>query len=91
MKTAIRQHQLFIVWLLLMLLSMLGLAGVKAGLHGLTFSLALLLVAGVKIQLIADWFMSLREVRMMWRMIMLGWVLVVTGLIAIAFTLTPPL
>jgi len=90
MKTNIRQTQLFFIWLLLAMLGFIGLAGVKAGFHGLTFSLALLLIAGFKIQLIADWFMSLREVRMMWRMIMLGWVLVVTGLIAIAFILTPP-
>jgi len=91
MKTGIRQHQLIIVWLLLLLLSMIGLAGVKAGFHGLVFSLALLVVAGLKIQLIADWFMSLREVRALWRLIMLGWVMVVTGLIAIAFIFTPPL
>jgi len=82
---------LIIVWLLLVLLSMIGLAGVKAGFHGLVFSLALLVVAGLKIQLIADWFMSLREVRALWRLIMLGWVMVVTGLIAIAFIFTPPL
>ena len=73
-----------------MLLSLLGIGGVRAGLHGLVFSMALLVVAALKIQLIADWFMSLREVRMLWRMIMLVWVLVVTGLIAIAFMLTPP-
>lgn len=90
MKTGIRQNQLIIVWLLLMLLSLIGLGGVKAGFHGLVFSLALLVFAGLKIQLIADWFMSLREVRMLWRLIMLGWVLVVTGLIAIAFIFTPP-
>ena len=90
MKTRISQRQLTIFWLLLILLSMIGLAGVKAGFHGLLFSMALLAIAGLKIQLIADWFMSLREVRMLWRMIMLGWVLAVTGLIAIAFILTPP-
>ena len=90
MKTGIRQHQLVIIWLLLLLLSLIGLTGVKAGFHGLLFSMTLLAVAGLKIQLIADWFMSLREVRMLWRMIMLGWVLVVTGLIAVAFIFTPP-
>jgi len=90
MKTEIRPQQLFIVWLLLLVLGFIGLGGVKAGFHGLTFSLILLAVAGLKIQLIADWFMSLREVRMLWRMIILVWVLVVTGLIAVAFILTPP-
>lgn len=90
MKKSIFNKQLMIVWLVLMALSVIGLAAVKAGFHGLVLSLSLLVLAIVKIQLIADWFMELRDVRLLWRMIMLGWVLAVTGLIAVAFVLTPP-
>jgi len=88
MKTRIKQKQMTMIWLLLIFLSVLGVAAVKAGISGLLFSMALLLVAGLKIQLIADWYMSLIEVRLFWRMIIFVWLIVVLGLIAIAFVLT---
>jgi len=89
MKTRITQRQLTIIWVLLMFLSTLGVMAVNAGLAGLLFSMLLLLMASWKIQLIADWYMGLREVRMFWRMIIYVWLLVVIALIAIAFILTP--
>lgn len=89
MKTRITQFQLTVIWLLLVFLSTLGVLAVKAGLSGLLFSLVLLLMAGWKIQLISDWYMGLREVRLFWRMIIFVWLLVVIALITIAFALTP--
>ena len=89
MKTRITHRNLTVIWLLLIFLSMLGVMAVKAGLSGLFFSMVLLLMASWKIQIIADWYMGLREVRMFWRMIIYVWLLVVIALIAIAFVLTP--
>ena len=89
MKTRITHRNLTVIWLLLIFLSMLGVMAVKAGLSGLFFSMVLLLMASWKIQIIADWYMGLREVRMFWRMIIYVWLLVVIALIAIAFALTP--
>ena len=89
MKTRITHRNLTVIWLLLIFLSTLGVMAVKAGLSGLLFSMLLLLMASWKIQLIADWYMGLRETRLFWRMIIYVWLLVVIGLIAIAFALTP--
>jgi len=89
MKTRITHRNLTVIWLLLIFLSTLGVMAVKAGLSGLLFSMLLLLMASWKIQLIADWYMGLRETRLFWRMIIYVWLLVVLGLIAIAFALTP--
>jgi len=89
MKTRITHRNLTVIWILLIFLSTLGVMAVKAGLSGLVFSMLLLLMASWKIQLIADWYMGLRETRLFWRMIIYVWLLVVIGLIAIAFVLTP--
>ena len=89
MKTRITHRNLTVIWILLIFLSTLGVMAVKAGLSGLVFSMLLLLMASWKIQLIADWYMGLRETRLFWRMIIYVWLLVVLGLIAIAFALTP--
>ena len=89
MKTRITHRNLTVIWLLLIFLSTLGVIAVKVGLSGLVFSMVLLLMASWKIQLIADWYMGLRETRLFWRMIIYVWLLVVIGLIAIAFVLTP--
>ncbi len=89
MKTRITHRNLTVIWLLLIFLSTLGVMAVNAGLAGLLFSMLLLLMAGWKIQIISDWYMGLREVRMFWRMIIYVWLLVVIALIAIAFVLTP--
>ena len=89
MKTRITHRNLTVIWILLIFLSTLGVIAVKAGLSGLVFSMVLLLMASWKIQLIADWYMGLRETRLFWRMIIYVWLLVVIGLIAIAFVLTP--
>ena len=89
MKTRITHRNLTVIWILLIFLSTLGVMAVKAGLSGLVFSMLLLLMASWKIQLIADWYMGLRETRLFWRMIIYVWLLVVIGLIAIAFALTP--
>ena len=73
MKSTIQQNQLLFVWACLLLLGVSGLIAVEASLYGLFFSLSMLIVAVIKIQLIAEWYMGLREVRLLWRMIMLVW------------------
>jgi hypothetical protein len=44
--------------------------------------------AAIKVQLVANYFMGLRRTRWLWRGIVLGWLLLVTALITIAFLTT---
>ncbi|MFA5626869.1 MAG: cytochrome C oxidase subunit IV family protein [Thiohalomonadaceae bacterium] len=74
-----------IIWLIL-----LGLTGVtwyisqqeKTGLGIVAFVLALTLF---KSQMVADYFMGLKKVRLLWRGIVFGYLLVVCGLIGVAY------
>jgi hypothetical protein len=73
------------VWLLLMLLTVTTYLIGEAGLGGIAVMLAVLGTAVVKVQMVANYFMGLRRTRWLWRGIVLGWLLLVTGLITIAY------
>ena len=60
----------------------------EAGLNGLAIMLTVLGIAVIKVQMVANYFMDLRRTRWLWRGIVLGWLLLVTGLITIAYLTT---
>ncbi|MDD5404148.1 MAG: cytochrome C oxidase subunit IV family protein [Sulfuricella sp.] len=76
------------IWLALMLLTGSTYAIGEAGLGGLAIMLIVLGTAALKVQMVANYFMGLRRTRWLWRGIVLGWLLLVTGLITIAYLTT---
>jgi cytochrome c oxidase subunit IV len=76
------------IWLLLLLLTATTYSIGEAGLSGVTIMLFVLGTAAIKVQLVANYFMGLRRTRWLWRGIVLGWLLLVTALITIAFLTT---
>lgn len=77
-----------LVWLVMMLLTVTTYAIGEAGMSGTTVVLIVLGIAVIKVQMVANYFMDLRHTRWLWRGIVLGWLLLVTGLIAIAYLTT---
>jgi cytochrome c oxidase subunit IV len=73
------------IWLLLLLLTGTTYVIGEAGLGGLTITLTVLGTAVIKVQMVANYFMGLRHTRWLWRGIVLGWLLLVAGLISFAF------
>ncbi len=73
------------VWLILMLLTVATYTIGEAGLGGWTIMLTVLGTAVIKVQMVSNYFMGLRHTRWLWRGIVLGWLLLVTGLITIAY------
>jgi cytochrome c oxidase subunit 4 len=61
----------------------------ELGLGGLSFSLLVLGIALVKGQLVGDFFMGLQGLSGPWRWVILIWLILIGGLISLAFTLTP--
>lgn len=74
-----------LVWLVLMLLTMTTYAIGEADAGGTAIMLIVLGIAVLKVQMVANYFMELRHTRWLWRGIVLGWLVTVTGLIAIAY------
>lgn len=75
------------VWLILMGLTLLTLAIGQAGLGGLTIVALLLVSVLIKTHLVADYFMGLKHSRMLWRMIVMIYLLVIISMIALAYWL----
>ena len=75
------------VWLVLIGLTLLALAVGKAGLGGLSIVVVLLVSTLIKTQLVADYFMGLKHSRLLWRMIVSIYLLLITGLIGLAYWL----
>lgn len=76
------------VWLALMILTCITYAIGEAGLGGTAVMLIVLGTAVVKVEMVANYFMGLRRTRWLWRGIMLGWLLLVSSLITIAYLKT---
>ncbi|MCX7193016.1 MAG: cytochrome C oxidase subunit IV family protein [Proteobacteria bacterium] len=77
-----------LIWLSLMLLTVATYAIGEAGMGGTAVMLTVLGIAVIKVQMVASYFMDLRHTRWLWRGIVLGWLVLVTGLIAIAYLTT---
>lgn len=73
------------IWLLLILLTGITYAIGETGLGGSTIMLVVLATAVLKAEMVAGYFMGLRRTRWLWRGIMLGWLLLVASLIAVAY------
>ena len=82
-------RQLNIVWLVLLVATAMTLGigefGEANGLSGRFAMAALLVISFVKGRLVVLDFMGLRGVKFFWRALLLGWLLVVSGLIALAY------
>ncbi len=77
-----------LIWLALMLLTGTTYAIGEAGLGGFAVMLTVLGTAVVKVQLVTNYFMGLRRTRWLWRGIVLGWLVLVAGLITVAYLTT---
>ena len=82
-------RQLNVVWIVLMLATLatfaIGEIGERIGIAGPLAMAALLAISIVKGRLVMLDFMGLRGVKFFWRGLMIGWLLLVSALIAIAY------
>jgi len=81
------QSNLFftIIWLALVVLTIMTFSLGEAGMSGKGVMLTLLAITMIKSQLVANYFMGLRKTKFLWRAIMLGYFVIVGGLIALAY------
>lgn len=76
------------VWLTLMALTLMVLVVAEEGLSG-SYIVSLLIISMlVKTQIIADYFMGLKRVRLRWRLIVSSYLLVVMSMIGLAYRLS---
>lgn len=78
-----------IEWLVLLALTALTFGLAEAGLSGGAVLLPVLAATLVKGRIVIDRFMALQRVVAPWRWVVLGWLVVVLGLIAYAFHSLP--
>ncbi|MGB4812283.1 MAG: cytochrome C oxidase subunit IV family protein [Methylophilaceae bacterium] len=76
---------LTIVWLALIVLTIITFSLGEAGESGKDVMLTLLAITMIKSQLVANYFMGLHKTKFLWRAIMFGYLIVVGGLIAVAY------
>ena len=81
-------YNIHTIWLAMMLLTLTTYAMAKLGYSGVVVMLFLLSTAAIKATLIIRDYMGLRGVSLLWRVIMYGWLLVVTIAIAIAYLIS---
>lgn len=87
MDNAKSQSNLFstVIWLILVALTMLTFSIGETGMSGKNIMLTLLAITMIKSQIVANYFMAFRNIRLLWRGIMLGYFVIVGGLIAAAY------
>jgi cytochrome c oxidase subunit 4 len=76
---------LTIVWLMLVVLTIATFCIGEEGLSGKHVMITLLVIALIKSQIVANYFMDLRNSKLIWRGIMLGYFVIVGGLIGLAY------
>ncbi|VAX14190.1 hypothetical protein MNBD_GAMMA24-2674 [hydrothermal vent metagenome] len=76
------------VWLLLMALTLMILAVAETGMSGGYIVSLLIISMLVKTQIVADYFMGLKRVRLRWRLIVSAYLLVVMSMIGLAYQLS---
>ena len=79
------QHFYTTIWLLLLVLTATTFLIGETGIVGKIAMISLMSISFVKGQLIANYFMRLRHVHLMWRGIIFAYFLIVACLIAIAY------
>ncbi|MFN6960854.1 MAG: cytochrome C oxidase subunit IV family protein [Rhodocyclaceae bacterium] len=80
-------HLLNVLWIALLVATVLTWLIGKAGYAGPAAVIAILLIAGIKGWMIIQDFMGLRRVRLLWRGIVIGWLVVTLAIILIAYWL----
>ncbi|MFH1493263.1 MAG: cytochrome C oxidase subunit IV family protein [Pseudomonadota bacterium] len=76
------------IWLALMILTCTTFAIGETGWSGTAVMLTVLGTAVIKVEMVANYFMGLRRTRWLWRGLVLGWLILVSGLITIAYLMT---
>lgn len=80
-------HFLDVIWLALMAATLLtGFIGTQMSMS-VGMAIAVMLISAVKGWLIIEDFMALRRVKVFWRALMLGWLLLTLGVILLAYWL----
>jgi caa(3)-type oxidase subunit IV len=74
-----------VTWLVLIMLTITTFTIGEADMPGKNTMLTLLTISMIKSQMVANYFMGLRHTRLLWRLIMFGYFLVIGGLIALAY------
>ncbi|OGV75435.1 MAG: hypothetical protein A3I83_01625 [Methylotenera sp. RIFCSPLOWO2_02_FULL_45_14] len=74
-----------IIWLLLIALTIATFSIGEVDLSGKNTMLMLLVIAMIKSQMVANYFMGLHRTRLLWRGIMFGYFVIVGGSIALAY------
>lgn len=87
MQNSQTQSNLFstVIWLLLVALTIITFNLGDVGMSGKHVMLTILGITMIKSQMVAIYFMGLRRAGCLWRAIMLGYFLIVGGLIALAY------
>lgn len=80
-------HFLNVIWVALMVATVLTWFIGKADLLTTPMVVAVLLISAIKGWLIIDDFMALRRVRLLWRGIVIGWLLATLSIILLAYWL----
>ena len=75
------------VWLILILLTLFAFVIGKHEIGNITIVSLLLFSTLIKGQMVIDFFMGLHQVRWFWKIIMYSWLLLVMGLIGLAYCL----
>ncbi len=81
----IEHRTTFIIWIVLVALTLLGYWVGQLGYSGTSALLILLGAALIKSQLVISWFMELRNIRGLWKWIPTAWLVVVLAAIAITY------
>lgn len=91
MKNEKPQSNLFstVIWLVLVALTIMTFSLGETSSSGKGVMLTLLAITMIKSQLVANYFIGLRKTRFLWRAVMLGYFLIVGGLIALAYLKAP--
>ncbi len=77
-----------LTWLVLIALTGTTYVIGETGWGGIAVMLTVLGTAVIKVEMVASYFMGLRHTRWLWRGIVLGWLILVSSLITIAYLMT---
>lgn len=72
-------------WLILLALTGFSTALAESSLSGSAILIPVLLATLIKGRIVIDSFMAMRQAPLLWRGVVLGWLIVVVGLITVAF------
>lgn len=76
------------IWLILIALTLLTLGIGEMGLGGVSVVAFILLTTIIKSQMIVNYFMGLRRVKLFWRVVLFLYLLIVCGLIGLAYLMS---